>query len=185
MTGRERKVIARILKVNHAGELGAIRIYASQIMVARWTAPDVVSKLTELFDHETEHEKMFRSAMPERMARPCRMLFLWSWGGAALGFLTALLGRKMIWICTEAVESAVHQHLSDQLLFLKERDKVLHELIASIQEEELSHLEYAQIHRGSESTLSRLALTSVRFITDALIAMSTSGDSIRLKQQLL
>lgn len=185
MNERERQIIGRILKVNHAGEYGAIRIYGSQIAVAKWTAPDVVAKLEELRVHEIEHEKLFRISMPSRSARPCQMLFLWSWGGAILGCLTALMGRKMIWICTEAVESAVHHHLTDQLRFLERRDNELYELIASIQTEELSHLEYAQDHRGVKSVASSTALSAVRIVTDALIAMSTSGDSVRLKRQLL
>jgi 3-demethoxyubiquinol 3-hydroxylase len=184
MNERDRQIVARILKVNHAGEHGAIRIYTAQAFVAKWLIPDIVPKLHELRSHEIEHEKLFFDAMPMHVAKPCRLLFLWSWGGIFLGGLTALLGRRMVWICTEAVEAAVHDHLVDQLKFLRDRDSELHTLIASIQTEELSHLHYAQDNRGTVSGLSKAMLAIVGFITDALIAMSTSGDSIRLKRQL-
>ena len=62
---------------------------------------------------------------------------LWSRGGWLLGFLTALMGRQAIWICTAAVEAAVHRHLDDQLHFLPSRDPELRDIILSIREEEI------------------------------------------------
>lgn len=113
MNGKDCQTIARILKVNHAGEYGAIRIYAAQAAVASLFMPDIIPKLRELRNHEINHERLFLEAMPKHSAHPCRLLFLWSWGGTLLGGLTALMGRRMVWICTEAVESAVHDHLDD------------------------------------------------------------------------
>src|SRR5688572_13544147 len=109
--------VRRILKVNHAGEYGAIRIYGAQIAVARHLHPPIVEVLSEIRGHEIEHCRRFREAMPQRGARPCRVMSFWSLGGYVLGFATALMGERMIWICTEAVESAVHRHLEDQLKF--------------------------------------------------------------------
>src|ERR1700721_2962618 len=105
MTGRERRTVARILKVNHAGEHGAIRIYRAQLWVARRCCPEVVPFLEEVLGHEIRHHASFSAAMPSRAARPCRVMALWSNGGLVLGFLTALLGRQGIWICTAAVEA--------------------------------------------------------------------------------
>src|SRR5215510_8349112 len=132
----ERRTIGRILKVNHAGEYGAIRIYRAQAWVARKLYPDVVDFLQETLQHEIQHCFLFLNAMRERSARPCRVMSLWGNGGLVLGFLTALLGRQGIWICTAAVEATVHKHLDDQLNFLRGRDEDLRSLILSIQEEE-------------------------------------------------
>src|SRR5262249_134028 len=110
--------IQRILKVNHAGEYGAIRIYGAQIAIARRFYPDIVGILSDIRAHEIRHCWLFRDAMPYRSARPCRVMAFWSLGGFVLGLVTALMGQRMIWICTEAVESAVHRHLEDQLAFL-------------------------------------------------------------------
>jgi len=144
MTARERLTIARILKVNHAGEYGAIRIYRAQIWVARRRCPGAVAFLAEMLGHEIRHCAAFSAAMPARAARPCRMMGLWGNGGLVLGFLTALLGRQGIWICTAAVEAAVHRHLEDQLLFLRDRDHELFSIIEDIKGEELMHLDHAR-----------------------------------------
>jgi ubiquinone biosynthesis monooxygenase Coq7 len=108
---RERLTIARILKVNHAGEYGAIRIYRAQRRVARWLHKGLVAKLDEILSHEMDHCRQFRLAMPSRQARPCRAMSAWSLGGYVLGAATALMGQNAIMACTRAVEQTVHRHL--------------------------------------------------------------------------
>ncbi|NTF07534.1 demethoxyubiquinone hydroxylase family protein [Agrobacterium rubi] len=176
--------VRRILKVNHAGEFGAIRIYGAQIFVARWLFPDIVSKLEEMRDDEIDHCRLFREAMPARSARPCRVMSLWSLGGFVLGFLTALCGRNTIWICTEAVESTVHQHLEDQLKFLRSRDPALHKLILSIQEQELAHLTEAENNQNSEGIMRAVLLPIICGLTDLMIWLSTWGDSSRMRVEM-
>src|SRR5688572_19895979 len=91
--------VRRILKVNHAGEFGAIRIYGAQIAVAKRFFPDIAPALIEMRADEIVHCRRFHEAMPPRAARPCRVMALWSLGGSVLGFATALLGRNMVWAC--------------------------------------------------------------------------------------
>lgn len=178
------RTIGRILKVNHAGEHGAIRIYRSQIAVARWRCADVVPALEEMLAHEVRHRARFAEAMPPRHAKPCRMLFLWAIGGRLLGACTALLGRNAIWACTAAVEEAVHRHLNDQLSFLADRDSELYAVIDSIKLEELSHLDHAERNLTSRGQLVRLLRRSIDAVTELLIFMSTSGDSLRMARDL-
>ena len=185
MDPRERLTIARILKVNHAGEYGAIRIYRSQIYVARRRCPDAVPFLEETLGHEIRHCALFGNAMPSRNARPCRIMPLWGNGGLVLGFLTALLGRRGIWICTAAVEATVHRHLQDQLLFLRDRDPELYSLIVSIQAEELMHLSHAETRIETTTSLSRLLNTFISMTTDAVIWLSTWGDSTRMAREVV
>ena len=168
----------RILKVNHAGETGAIKLYAAQIAVARWFFPSIIPELDEMRRDEVEHQRLFRDAMPARAARPCRIMRLWSLGGYVLGFGTAILGPRMVWICTEAVEATVHRHLEDQLAFLESRDPDLHALILSIQEQELAHLTEAQ-HRQTvaKGWFGRTAYVVIGAVTETLIWLSTWGDS--------
>lgn len=184
MKARDQLATARILKVNHAGEYGAIRIYRAQLWIARHRFTDMVPFLEETLGHEIEHCALFRNAMPERGAKPCRVLALWGNGGLVLGFLTALLGRQAIWICTEAVEATVHQHLEDQLFFLLSRDPELHALIASIQSEELHHLHYASERITSRSLRARLLRAAISIATEAVIWLSTWGDSTRMAKDL-
>jgi ubiquinone biosynthesis monooxygenase Coq7 len=109
---------------------------------------------------------------------------LWSWGGWLLGLTTALMGRKTIWICTAAVEAAVHRHLDDQLAFLAGRDDELQGIILSIREEELAHLHHAQSQIASLGRGSRLLQRLISDVTDALIWLSTWGDSTRMMRDL-
>ena len=183
MDTRDRLTIARILKVNHAGEHGAIRIYRAQLWLARRLYPDVVAFLEETLGHEIEHCAMFRNAMPQRNARPCRIMALWGNGGFVLGFLTALLGRKGVWICTAAVEATVHRHLEEQLNFLIDMDAELHGLISAIQEQELMHLRHAERRIGTSSAASRSLSAVIAKTTDAVIWLSTWGDSTRLARE--
>lgn len=184
LSAREALTIARIVKVNHAGEYGAIRIYTAQIGVARRLYPDVVPALTDMLEHEKRHCAAFRSAMAERNSRPCRIMQLWSWGGWLLGFLTALTGRRNIWICTAAVEAAVHRHLDDQLHFLSNRDIELHGIIHSIREEELSHLHHAEAQIAGPSAAQRFLRRLISDVTDVVIWLSTWGDSTRMARDL-
>jgi ubiquinone biosynthesis monooxygenase Coq7 len=181
---RDRTTIQRIVKVNHAGETGAIKIYAAQIAVATRLFPHVVPELERMRLDEVDHCRLFRDAMPARGARPCRVMSLWSLGGYVLGALTALTGERMVWICTEAVESTVHHHLLDQLAFLRSRDPELHRLIASIQEEELDHLRTARQRQKPGGMLRAAGLFVIGALTSTMIWLSTWGDTSRMKQEL-
>jgi 3-demethoxyubiquinol 3-hydroxylase len=184
LSPREALTIARIVKVNHAGEYGAIRIYSAQIDVAKRLFPDVVPALSDMLGHEKQHCAAFLAAMPARRARPCRVMSLWSWGGWLLGFLTALAGRQSIWTCTAAVEAAVHRHLDDQLHYLGGRDAELHGIILSIREEELSHLRHAEAQLDRPGMVQRGLQRTISVVTDMLIWLSTWGDSTRMARAL-
>lgn len=179
----ENRTIGRILKVNHAGEYGAIRIYRAQLWVARRLYPDLVDFLEETLDHEINHCALFANAMPARQARPCRIMSLWGNGGLILGLMTALMGRRSIWICTAAVEATVHRHLLDQLFFLKTRDTELYALIDGIKAEELEHLAHATEQMGASTVGSRFLNATISNITDAVIWLSTWGDSAKMAKE--
>ena len=184
MDAPEQLTVARILKVNHAGEYGAIRIYRAQIWIARRRYPDVVAFLEETLGHEIRHCALFLGAMPERHARPCRIMTLWGNGGLILGFLTALLGRQGIWICTAAVEAAVHRHLEDQLRFLHNRDSDLYALIEAIQREERMHLSHAEERIVTPTFWTQLLRAFISNATDTAIWLSTWGDSAKMAREL-
>ncbi|WP_225771969.1 demethoxyubiquinone hydroxylase family protein [Inquilinus sp. Marseille-Q2685] len=183
ISGRHRLTIARILRVNHAGEYGAIRIYGAQIAVARRLWPDLVPRLEEMRSDEIRHCRLFRGAMPTRNSRPCRVMQLWSLGGFVLGFATALAGRRTIWICTAAVEAAVHRHLGDQLRFLAGKDDGVGAIIRDINFEEIAHLRTAEAQLGPGHARGRLYAV-IAAITDLLIWLSTWGDSARMARAI-
>jgi ubiquinone biosynthesis monooxygenase Coq7 len=134
--------------------------------------------------HEIVHRSRFAEAMPSRRAKPCRMLFLWGLGGWLLGAGTAILGRNAIWACTAAVEEAVHRHLNDQLAFVSERDQELYTLIDSIKVEELSHLSHAEERLTARGPIVRMLRRTIDAVTEGLIFLSTSGDSLRMAREL-
>ena len=177
-----RSIAARILRVNHGGEHGAIGIYKSQIAAARFRAPDLLPFLRDALTHERSHLRQFRALMPTRNAKPCRMMWIWAIGGAVLGGITGILGREAILACTQAVEQTVHRHLDDQIAWAAGRDEELRRMIATIQVEELSHLAYATDHRTASgfTWLERL----ISGATEGLILVSTRGDSRRLAREL-
>ena len=181
---RDGRTIARIVRVNHAGEFGAIRIYSAQIVVSRWLWPDCVPALVDMLEDERRDCDLFFDAMPERKSRPCRVMRFWSYGGWLLGFLTALLGRQGIWACTAAVEAAVHRHLDDQLHFLKRRDPDLSDIILSIRDEEIAHLRHAEERLVSRSIAFAALRGIISLATDTLIWLSTWGDSTRMARAL-
>ena len=180
----ERRTIQRILKVNHAGEYGAIRIYRAQLAVARILYPEISGFLQHTLAHENRHCTVFRDAMPARNARPCRIMALWGTGGYVLGLLTALGGRQGIWVCTAAVESTVHRHLEDQLRFLAGKDNALHAAIVGIRSEELSHLHHAEARLKPADLWAHLLFGAICKATETAIWLSTWGDSTRMAREL-
>lgn len=181
---RDALTVRRILKVNHAGEYGAIRIYRAQIFMARIFYPELVAFLDETLSHEINHCEVFRAALQARNGRPCRIMALWGNGGYLLGALAAMFGRQGVWICTAAVEGAVHRHLDAQLNFLKSRDVDLHGLILGIQAEELAHLNHAADRIKTDAIWSRAMRSAIALATECAIWLSTWGDSTRMARAL-
>ncbi len=173
----ERRIIADILRVNHAGETGAVRIYRAQRRIARRTALDLVAMLEAALSDEIRHRDSFRSAMRERSVSPCGMLGFWWLGGAALGTITALLGRDAILTCTESIERTVHGHMNDQVAWLRNRDPSLADMIATIRDEELEHLSDAAAAGGRRPGWLD---TVIARATETLVWLSTYGASARL-----
>lgn len=176
----------QILRVNHAGEYGAIRIYEAQVFLARRFFPDLVAFLEETLTHEREHCGSFYALMKPRGTRPCGAMPLWGMGGSILGAISAMMGRNGIMICTSAVESTVHRHLNDQLRFLarEPRDEELIVAIEQIREQELGHLEFAQRHTHDQRLFDRLLQAAVKAATALLISLSTYGSHNRMKRAI-
>ena len=182
---REQRTLANILRVDHAGEYGAIRIYEAQLWVARWRARNLSDFLTETLKHERRHRDQLRLLMRQRGITPCRMLAVWGLGGIVLGLLTSLLGRNAILICTEAVERTVHRHLDDQITWLQRIDRSLVDALESIRAEELEHLSFAIRARGSQNAAWLQAVDKVvAAATELLIWASTYGASTRMAREV-
>ncbi|RAK64257.1 demethoxyubiquinone hydroxylase family protein [Phenylobacterium kunshanense] len=176
------RTLADILRVNHAGECGAIRIYTGQRYLARWRSPDLLPFLDQSLRDERGHKDEFAALMKQRGITPCGAIALWGVGGWLPGLATAGLGRSAILICTEAVERTVHAHLQAQLAWLADRDAEVSRAIATIQVEELAHLEGARERRRSRG--GRVLDAFIAKATELLIWISTYGASSRMARRI-
>ena len=111
-------------------------------------------------------------------------MWLWAVGGAVLGAVTAMFGRRSILVCTEAVERTVHRHLEEQLRYIGETDAELTATIREIQQQELGHLQFAVAGRGEATAFSVTLDRAIVAVTEVLIWISTRGDSVALHREL-
>lgn len=177
-----RQIIANILRVDHAGEYGAIRIYQAQRLLAGRRAPDLLAFLDHALEDERRHRDTFERLMRERDIVPCRTLAFWGAGGFLLGLCTGLMGRSAILVCTEAVERTVHLHLTDHVRWLEGPDPVAAVAIAAIQVEEIEHLQFAEDRRRRSPRVWWTGALDglVAAATEALIWLSTYGAPSRM-----
>jgi ubiquinone biosynthesis monooxygenase Coq7 len=175
-----KRLVRRILRVNHAGEQGAISIYGVQIALAGRRYPDLLPWLEETLGHEKKHRDRFMALMMDRAITPCPAAGIWSAGGAVLGFLTALFGRFGVVVCTAAVERTVHKHLVEQIAYLSGRDEEVADGIRQVQVEEDAHLAFAEAHHDPRAPVARMLSAFVAVLTEMLIWLATRGDSARL-----
>ena len=129
----------RILKVNHAGEHGAVNIYRGQRLVCFWRDDVLKRELEEFRSHEERHRAIFAAELQRRGVRRCRSYRACGSGGFVLGLTTGICGRASIAAVTVAVERVVLRHLERQLRELEGVDPAAHAAVASILEDERTH----------------------------------------------
>ena len=137
--------LGEILRVDHAGELGAVAIYRGQRAVLG-RAPGherIAGQLADMEAHEAVHLARFDALLTERRVRPTALAPLWRLAGFALGAGTALMGEAAAHACTEAVENVIEQHYAGQVAELGDREPELSAQLARFREEELAHRDHA------------------------------------------
>ena len=145
--------IRRMIRVDHAGEYGAVRIYEGQMSVLGPTP--VIRRMAE---QEKHHLETFNELMVERRVRPTALLPLWHVAGFALGAGSALMGKGAAMACTVAVEDVINDHYAGQVA--ETRDDGLKQTFEAFRLEELEHRETALAH-GAEQTPGYEGLTAV------------------------
>jgi len=137
----KRAMLDRFIRVDHAGEFGADRIYAGQHAVLKGSS--VGDTIQHMWDQEKHHLETFNKLIPRHRSRPTILLPLWSVAGYALGAGTALLGKEAAMACTVAVEASITEHYNDQIRELANSDKEAHkeliETITKFRDEEQEH----------------------------------------------
>ncbi|TRO96372.1 demethoxyubiquinone hydroxylase family protein [Glycocaulis profundi] len=143
---RPEDAIARMIRIDHAGEYGAVQIYRGQRAVfARLPhKARIASQLRHMEADEQHHLDAFDALIMERKVRPTALGPIWNVAGFGLGVATALMGEKAAHACTEAVESVIEGHYGEQVEELREMDETeLAELFARFQAEEVAHKDLA------------------------------------------
>jgi ubiquinone biosynthesis monooxygenase Coq7 len=151
--GAAARRLAEILRVDHAGELGAVHIYRGQRAVLN-AAPHrdrIAYQLQEMEAQEAEHLSAFDRLLNERRVRPTLLAPLWRSAGFAVGAGTALMGEKAAHACTEAIETVIEEHYAGQIEELKDRDPALAERLARFRDDELAHRDLA-VEEGARQT---------------------------------
>jgi 3-demethoxyubiquinol 3-hydroxylase len=169
--GDRRPDRASMLRVNQAGEYGATRIYAGQLAVLGRSRP-VAHQVARMAAQEQRHLDRFNRLMADRRVRPTALQPFWSVAGFALGAATALIGEKAAMACTDAVETEIDRHYSEQLAELGDEDPELAADIAEFQAEELQHRETAREHGSQEAVAYPLLSATIRGFCRVAIELS-------------
>ena len=117
MKKTNQKILEEIIRVDHAGERGAIKIYEGQLLALKTLKQDesLKDKIEKMKEQEKEHLEYFEKEIKKRKIKPTYLLPLWDVMGVALGFGTVLLGKKATMLCTASVEEVIEDHYENQL----------------------------------------------------------------------
>lgn len=154
--------LAEILRVDHAGEYGAVAIYKGQqaVFAGKTKTRKIAEQLGHMRDEEQKHLDAFDALLVEHNVRPTVMTPIWNAAGFGLGVITALMGEKAAHACTEAVETVIEQHYGDQVGELKDSEPELAAIFAQFREDELSHRDLA-IEEGAHEAPAYGLLSAV------------------------
>ena len=141
MKKTNQKTLEEIIRVDHAGERGAIKIYEGQLLALKTIKQDnnLKDKIEEMKEQEKEHLEYFEKEIQKRKIKPTYLLPLWDVMGVALGFGTAILGKKAAMLCTASVEEVIEDHYQNQLKKLGNDEMDLKAKIEKFKEEEVNH----------------------------------------------
>ena len=147
--------VEEFIRVDHAGERGAVKIYEGQLLALNTLVKDENLKkiIEEMKVHEIEHCQFFESEIKKRNIKPTKFLPLWDLLGVGLGFGSTLLGKKAAMLCTASVEEVIDKHYQNQIDQLGTDEKDLKSKIIKFREDELHHKDIAYEEGASKKGL--------------------------------
>jgi 3-demethoxyubiquinol 3-hydroxylase len=157
--------VEEFLRVDHAGERGAVKIYEGQLLALNTLVKDEKLKKTieEMQIHEKEHCDFFENEIKKRKIKPTKFLALWDLLGVGLGFGSTILGKKAAMLCTASVEEVIDKHYLNQINQLDDSEKELKKKIIKFREDELHHkniaYEKGATKKGLYSILDKMIKT--------------------------
>ena len=137
--------VEEFIRVDHAGERGAIKIYEGQLLALNTLIKDdnLKNTIQEMKAQEKEHCNYFENEIKKRNIKPTKLMPLWDLLGVGLGFGSTLLGKKAAMLCTASVEEVIDEHYKNQINQLKSDENILKEKIKKFREDELHHKDIA------------------------------------------
>ena len=143
--GNLKKKVEEFIRVDHAGERGAVKIYEGQLLALNTLVKDENLKkiIEEMKIHEKEHCEFFEKEIMKRDIKPTKFLPLWDLLGVGLGFGSTILGKKAAMLCTASVEEVIDEHYQNQINHLGSEEKELKKNIIKFREDELHHKDIA------------------------------------------
>ena len=166
--------VEEFIRVDHAGERGAIKIYEGQLLALNTFIKDdnLKKKIEEMKVHEKEHCDYFENEIERRKIKPTKFLPLWDILGVSLGFGSAVLGKKATMLCTASVEEVIDEHYSNQINQLENDEKKLKEKIIKFREDELHHKDIA--YKEGATKKGVYSILDIIIKTGSKIAISIS-----------
>ncbi len=163
--------VERMIRVDHAGEFGAVRIYEGQLAVLGHSAAGHV--IREMAEQERRHLERFERLVRERRVRPTALSPLWHVAGYSLGAASALLGERGAMACTVAVEEVIDEHYRRQAESLGEDEAPLRKTIEEFRADELAHRDLALAHDARTAPAHDLLTAAVKAGSRIAIWLST------------
>ena len=141
MKSTNKKTLEEIIRVDHAGERGAIKIYEGQLLALNtFKKNEKLKKMIEgMKEHEKEHFEYFDKEIQKRNIKPTVFLPIWDLLGVTLGFGTTMLGEKAAMLCTASVEEVIDGHYKNQLEKLGDDERELKKSISKFRDDEIDH----------------------------------------------
>ncbi|MBD1173989.1 demethoxyubiquinone hydroxylase family protein [Pelagibacterales bacterium SAG-MED01] len=142
---KSKNKVEEFIRVDHAGERGAVKIYEGQLLALNTFVKDENLKkiIEEMKVHEKEHCDFFENEIKIRKIKPTKFLPLWDLLGVGLGFGSTILGRKAAMLCTASVEEVIDEHYLNQINQLGSEEKKLKKKIIKFRKDELHHKDIA------------------------------------------
>ena len=168
MEKTNKKTLEEIIRVDHAGERGAIKIYEGQLLALKTIKQDksLEEKIEEMKEQEKEHLEYFEREIQKRKIKPTYFLPLWDVMSITLGFGTALLGKKAAMLCTASIEEVIEDHYQSQLKKLGNDEAALKAKIEKFKDDEVDHkniaYETGATNKGLYSIMDKVIKTGSR-----------------------
>ena len=174
MAKTDKKILEEIIRVDHAGERGAIKIYEGQLLALKTFKQDefLKKKIEEMKEHEKEHYEYFDNEIKKRKIKPTKFLPLWDLLGVGLGFGSTLLGKKEAMLCTDSVEEVIDENYLNQIKQLDNSEPKLKKKIIKFREDELHHKDIAYEEGATKKGLYSIMDKIIK--TGSKIAISIS-----------